>query len=196
MFIKASKFEKLIKEAYKDGRLHIGKEDEKFMASGAGWSLSMVEDLMPKEMRAAVIKYVGWMPENGDYYLAMPDGDQQEVPGAFIGVEDTRKLKYAEMTRLAYRDGKELFYIGQSVNEDRAFAVRADLIDMIDETEIDIKDGETKIVGPFIDFPGNQIIVENGRMQLRLFLLRPKEAEAELLDFLGERDLNSFGKET
>lgn len=196
MFIKASKFEKLIKEAYKDGRLHIGHDGERFLAAGAGWSVSMTEELMPKELKAVVIKYVGWMPQDGDYYLALPDGDQQEIPGAFIGHVPIKKMGYAELTNLAYRYRKELYYIGQSVNDERAFMVKAYLVDMIDEAAIEGYDGETKLDGPLIDFSGNQMIVENDRMQLRLFLLRPEEAEAELLDFLGERDLNAFGEET
>lgn len=196
MFIKASKFEKLIKEAYKDGRLHIGNDGERFLAAGAGWSLSMTEELMPKELKAVVIKYVGYMPGEEDYYLALPDGDQQEIPGAFIGNIQTKKMGYAELTKLAYKHHRVWYYIGQSVTEDRAFMVKAYLIDMIDATAIEDYDGETQLNGPFIDFPDNQMIVENDRMQLRLFLLKPEEAEAELLAFLGERDLNAFGEET
>lgn len=196
MFIKATKFEKLIKEAYNDGRLHIGSEDGRFLASGAGWSIAMKEDLMPKELKAAVIKYVGYMPLDGEYFLALPDGDQTEVPGSYVGKVQTKKLGYAELTNLAYRYRKDAYYIGQAVTENRTFMVKGSLVDTIDGTAIEDYDGETKLDGPFIDFKGNQMIVENDRMQMRLFLLRPEEAEAELLDFLGERDLNAFGEET
>ena len=195
MFIKASKFEKLIKEAYKDGRLHVGNDGKRFLAAGAGWSLSMTEELMPKELKAVVIKYVGWTPVSGEYYLADPKGDQMETPGYFVGNIQTKEMGYAEMTKLAYLYRQELYYIGQSVREDRAFMVKACLVDMIDETVIEDYDGETRLLGPFIDFQGNQMIVENDRMQLRLFLLRPEEAEAELLCFLGKLDLNGLGKE-
>lgn len=196
MFIKATKFERLIKEAYNNGRLHIGSEDGMFLASGAGWSIAMDEDLMPKEMKAAVIKFVGYMPGDGCYLLALPSGDQTEVPGSYVGKVKTKKLGYAELTRLAYRLGKETYYIGQAVNENRSFMVKGSLIDMIDKTVIEDHDGETDLDGPYIDFPGNQMVVENDRMQMRLFLLSPEAAEAELLDFLEKRDLNSFGEET
>ena len=81
MFIKPSKFEKLIKTAYKGGRLHVGNDGENFLAAGAGWSMSMRKDLIPKELRAIIIKYVGRMPDVDEYFLALEDGDQTEVPG-------------------------------------------------------------------------------------------------------------------
>ena len=45
------------------------------------------------------------------------------------------------------------------------------------------------------DLAGNQIIVENDRMQLRLFISSPDPAGAELLEHLEKTDLNSFGEE-
>ena len=78
MFIKPSKFEKLIKTAYKGGRLHVGNDGENFLAAGAGWSMSMRKDLIPKELRAIIIKYVGRIPDVDEYFLALEDGDQTE----------------------------------------------------------------------------------------------------------------------
>ena len=195
MFIKASKFEKLIKTAYKDNRLHVGNDGEYFLAAGAGWSMAMKEYLMPKEMKAAVIKYVGRMPEREEYFLALEEGDQEEVPGAFIGKEDIKDLPYAEPTHLAYICHGTLFNIFQSISSDRDFMVRASTIDMIDESEIDVQDGELKLTGPYLDLAGNQIIVENDRMQMRLYISEPDAAEAELLGYLEKVDLNSFGEE-
>ena len=195
MFIKASKFEKLIKTAYKDNRLHVGNDGEYFLAAGAGWSMAMKEHLMPKEMKAAVIKYVGRMPEREEYFLALEEGDQEEVPGAFIGKEDIKYLPYAEPTRLAYISNGALFNIFQSISKDRDFMIWAPMIDMIDESEIDVQDGELKLRGPYLDLAGNQIIVENDRMQMRLYISEPDVAEAELLGYLEKVDLNSFGEE-
>lgn len=195
MFIKPSKFEKLIKTAYKDNRLHVGNDGENFLAAGAGWSIAMKEYLMPKEMKAAVIKYVGRMPEREEYFLALEEGDQEEVPGAFIGKEDIKDLPYAEPTRLAYICHGTLFNIFQSISSDRDFMVRAQLVDVIDESVIDTWDGELKIAGPYLDIRNRQIIVQNDRMQLRLFISPTEGAEAELLNYLARTDLNSFGKE-
>lgn len=196
MFIKATKFKRLIKEAYKGGRLHVGNDGVNFLAAGAGWSLAMKEGLMPKELKAAVIEYVGRMPDEQEYFLALEDGDQTEVAGAFIGKEETADLPFAEATHLAYVRGEALFNIFQSVNGDYDFMVMAALIDLIDESVIEEWDGELKIRGPYLDRNRNQIIVENDRMQLRLFIARMEEAEAELLDYLKDTDLNAFGEET
>ena len=195
MFIKASKFEKLIKTAYKDSRLHVGDDGVNFLAAGAGWSMAMRGDLMPKELKAAVIKYVGRMPCPGEYFLALEEGDQAEVPGAFIGKTDTRDMPYAEATHLAYIRNGVLFNIFQSVTENRDFMVPAQLVDVIDESVIDTWDGELKIAGPYLDIRNRQIIVQNDRMQLRLFISPTEGAEAELLNYLARTDLNSFGKE-
>ena len=157
--------------------------------------MAMKEHLMPKEMKAAVIKYVGRMPEREEYFLALEEGDQEEVPGAFIGKEDIKGLPYAEPTRLAYIRNGALFNIFQSISKNRDFMIRASMIDMIDESEIDVQDGELKLRGPYLDLAGNQIIVENDRMQMRLYISEPDVAEAELLGYLEKVDLNSFGEE-
>lgn len=196
MFIKATKFKRLIKEAYKGGRLHVGNDGVNFLAAGAGWSLAMREELMPKELKAAVIEYVGRMPDRDEYFLALEDGDQAEVAGAFIGIEETAELPFAEATHLAYVRGKLLFNIFQSVKEEYDFMVSAPLVDMIDESVIEEADGELRIRGPYLDRRGNQIVVENDRMQLRLFISRMEDAELGLLDYLSAADLNSFAEET
>lgn len=196
MFIKPSKFEKLIKAAYKGGRLHIGHDGKNFLAAGAGWSAAMKEELMPKELKAVVIKYVGRMPDPEEYFLALEDGDQTEVPGAFIGKEETADLPFAEATHLAYVRGDILFNIFQSVKGDYDFMVMAALVDLIDESVLDEWDGELRVRGPYLDRYNNQIVMENDRMQLRLFIASAEEAEAELLDYLKDIDLNSFGTET
>ena len=195
MFIKPSKFEKLIKTAYKGGRLHVGNDGENFLAAGAGWSMSMRKDLIPKELRAIIIKYVGRMPDVDEYFLALEDGDQTEVPGAFIGEEETSGLPFAEATHLAYVRGNNLFNIFQSVSDGYDFMVLASLVDAVDESMIEEWDGELKIKGPYLHRKGNQIIVENDRMQLRLFIARTEDAEAGLMDFLAGADLNAFGEE-
>lgn len=196
MFIKPSKFEKIIKTDYKRERLHVGNDGINFLAAGAGWSLAMVEDLMPKELKAVVIKYVGRMPEKYEYFLALAAGDQAEVAEAFvIGKENTKELTYAEATHLAYVDGSMLYNIFQSANDKYDFFINASLVDLIDETMIDLSDGETGISGPFLDRSGRQIIVENDRMQLRLFMRSlNNEYEEELLNYLKETDLNAFGE--
>ena len=195
MFIKANRFEKIIKTAYKGRRLHVGNDGVNFLASGAGWALSMKEDLMSKELKAVVIKYVGRMPDPDEYFLALEEGDQAEVPGAFIGKTDTRDLPYAEATRLAVIREDALLNIFQAVTENRVFMVLAQLVDLIDESVIDTWDGELRIAGPYMDVRNRQIIVQNDRMQLRLFMTVPKDTEAELLNYLGKTDLNSYDEE-
>ena len=73
--------------------------------------------------------------------------------------------------------------------------VPAQLVDVIDESVIDTWDGELKIAGPYLDIRNRQIIVQNDRMQLRLFISPTEGAEAELLNYLARTDLNSFGEE-
>lgn len=195
MFIKANRFEKIIKTAYKGSRLHVGNDGVNFLASGAGWALSMKEDLMSKELKAVVIKYVGRMPCSGEYFLALEEGDQTEVPGAFIGKADTRNLPYAEATCLAVIREDALLNIFQAVTENRVFMVLAQLVDLIDESVIDTWDGELRIAGPYMDVRNRQIIVQNDRMQLRLFMTVPEDTETELLNYLGKKDLNSYDEE-
>lgn len=195
MFIKANRFEKIIKTAYKGSRLHVGNDGVNFLASGAGWALSMKEDLMSKELKAVVIKYVGRMPCPGEYFLALEEGDQTEVPGAFIGKADTRNLPYAEATRLAVIREDALLNIFQAVTENRVFMILAHLVDLIDESVIDTWDGELRITGPYMDVQNRQIIVQNDRMQLRLFMTVPEDTETELLNYLGKTDLNSYDEE-
>lgn len=195
MFIKANRFERIIKTAYKGSRLHVGNDGVNFLASGAGWALSMKEDLMSKELKAVVIKYVGRMPCPGEYFLALEEGDQTEVPGAFIGKTDTRDLPYAEATRLAVIRENSLLNIFQAVTENRVFMVLAQLVNLIDESVIDTWDGELRIAGPYMDVRNRQIIVQNDRMQLRLFMTVPEDTETDLLNYLGKTDLNSYDEE-
>ena len=157
--------------------------------------MAMKEHLIPKELKAIIIKYVGYMPDPQECFLALEEGDQAEVPGAFIGKENVKDMPLAEATRLTYIRNGVAFNIFQSVSKTKDFMIRASLIDLIDESEIDDQDGELRIRGPFLDLTGNQIIVENDRMQLRLFISSPDSAGAELLEHLEKTDLNSFGEE-
>ena len=46
-----------------------------------------------------------------------------------------------------------------------------------------------------MDIRTRQIIVQNDRMQLRLFMAIPEDAEVEVLRYLAGTDLNSYGEE-
>ena len=74
MFIKQSVFEKQIKKAYKYHALRVYKSPHNDLIIGTtGWTLAIYKDFISKEVKGALVKLVGDLPEQtrsilyGDY---------------------------------------------------------------------------------------------------------------------------------
>lgn len=80
MFIKTSNFKKLLKEAYKGGRLHLGRIGENTLMIHTGYTVLNIEiDKMLPAEKAAVVEFSGELPQEGESWLCTDGGNQIEV---------------------------------------------------------------------------------------------------------------------
>ncbi len=70
MFIKQSVFEKWVKKAYKYDALRIYKsEDDDLIIDTPNWTLGIRKDFITKEVKGALVKLVGDLPERTESIL-------------------------------------------------------------------------------------------------------------------------------
>ena len=69
---------RMLKEALKQGCLHIGQtEDHEIYIFGKGWIMWFDEESMPKEIKGELISLCGDLPDPGYAYKAFESGDHQ-----------------------------------------------------------------------------------------------------------------------
>lgn len=78
MFIKQSVFEKQIKKAYKYHALRVYKSPHNDLIIGTtGWTLAIYKDFISKEVKGALVKLVGDLPEQTRSILYGEGADMQ-----------------------------------------------------------------------------------------------------------------------
>ena len=201
MFIKASKFERLVKEAYKEGNLHIGCEDHHIMTSGTRWMIAMDRDEIPKELLAVLIKYAGRLPDEEECWLVTDEGLQSELPDAFMSMADLDDEEHEwhqiDPTGVLLEQKTKVYALYQRLfGSTRVIAVNALHTVVVDPGEIDMAGGERPVRGPFVDQGYTMIVWENDRMQFQIHGVkgRPDSSWAQLLEFFEQRCIRGIGE--
>lgn len=68
MFINPSKFEKALKRAYESTGITAIRTEETLAVDAGEWCCEMKISRMPKEIHAAMVKIIGWLPMEGEAY--------------------------------------------------------------------------------------------------------------------------------
>lgn len=157
MFFKMSKLEKLLKNTWKNAGIivgHVPYDDKSgaYVLIGTSWKLWIRDSRMPKELKAAVIKLCGDLPELGEVFKAAYDMENQyeldftleNIPESFHKCNTT-----LEKSHILW-DWYHLKRVLQS--EDQKIVLLSEFVfDLIDLKAIDRDSGEWEPDGPVID---------------------------------------------
>ena len=163
MFIKQSVFEKWIKKAYKYDALRIYKsEDDDLIIDTPNWTLGIRKDFITKEVKGALVKLVGDLPERTESILYGKGGNMQYEISEMI---DTSMLNN-DYTK----DGEYSPYSVSNVTIEKTYRViqsesdisiirmfEQEYLNLIERSLVDIKGGETNVEGPISDDKGSSL---------------------------------------
>lgn len=79
MFIREADAKKLFKNAYKGVGLRLVNDGDGLIITGRQWSMQILDEYLPKEVKGAVITLTGELPDVEEELLCNKDGNQQEV---------------------------------------------------------------------------------------------------------------------
>ena len=77
MFIKASAFKKLIKNAWSKEGLTIGAADGELFLAGGYWVIRVDREEIPNKIKAAIIELTGELPTEGQVFTSRKGEDNQ-----------------------------------------------------------------------------------------------------------------------
>lgn len=163
MFIKQSVFEKLIKKAYKYYALRIYKsKNDDLIIDAPNWTLGIRKDFITKEVKGALVKLVGDLPERMESILYGKGGDMQYEVSEMI---DTSILNNDYTQERGYSP-----YIVSNVTMEKIYRViqsesdisiirmfNQEYLNLIVRSLVDIKGGETNVEGPISNDEGSSI---------------------------------------
>lgn len=130
MFIKNSKFKALLKDAYKNHTLNVGRTDPGvFIIDAPTWHLEAMEEFLTNEIKAMVVELVGDLPAAGQAWTYK---ETQEAPQEMMIDciyenlwESVEKQKWIDMeyTRVYMRTDQEMYNMIQSktLSSDNSF---------------------------------------------------------------------------
>ena len=166
MIFKISALQKLMERAYKNGLLIIGRDEYTengsmgyYISNGQTWTVWNDEKLMPNSMKAAIVNYLGFLPEYGqefDIEKSKKGQVQSRVPGPEFNLRKRFALSHSwarwEITPLRIDRGEGDFTILQASEEVNGICreIRTELLGMVKPDEIMEKEGETYVGGPLI----------------------------------------------
>ena len=166
MIFKISALQKLMERAYKNGLLIIGRDEYTengsmgyYISNGQTWTVWNDEKLIPNSMKAAIVNYLGSLPEYGqefDIEKSKKGQVQSRVPGPEFNLRKRFALSHSwarwEITPLRIDRGEGDFTILQASEEVNGVCreIRTELLGMVKPDEIMEKEGEAYIGGPLI----------------------------------------------
>ena len=154
MFVKQSEFEKQIKKAYKNGCLRVFMDfNEDMVINTSNWTLGIHRDFITKEIKGALIKLVGDLPEKGQTILYGDDEFEQHEMNVML---DASVFEGCEQENSDYKNfcitcitlEKEL-RLAQAETDNKLIKIfRQKHLDLIARDLVDTKNGETQVEGP------------------------------------------------
>ena len=191
MFIANSKFKALLKEAWKNGRLRIGlDENNMYYIDGMIWHMEVPKEYLSNAIKAQIVELTGELPQAGEAYTCSETEKQELMLDVLI--EETWKTyedaqtDYVEETRVSARTDGGVKKIFQRVGGGGAYMISEAFAKCIDTSSMD--EGETmkspKIIQNQIFFAGNQMAIRH-MVHLPTF-----KGEVDFLKAVSECDLD------
>ena len=163
MFIKQSVFEKLIKKAYKYDALRIYKsEDDDLIINTPNWTLGIRKDFTTKEVKGALVKLVGDLPERTESILYGKSGNMQYeisemIDTSILNNDYTKDREYSPYI-VSNATIEKTYRVIQSESDISIIRMfEQEYLNLIERSLVDIKGGETNVEGPISDDEGSSL---------------------------------------
>lgn len=164
MFFKVNKLEKLLNNTWKNAGIIVGhiSHDGKsgaYVLIGTSWKMWIRDNRIPKELKAAVIKLCGDLPELGETFKSMKDaGNQYEleitmenIPQSFYKCDTELEISHIlwqwnGLKRVLQSDNQQIVLLSEFVFE------------LIDPKAVDRDAGEWEPEGPAMEQKNPQYV--------------------------------------
>lgn len=163
MFIKQSVFEKQIKKAYKYDALKIYKsENDDIIIDTPRWMLAIYKDFITKEIKGALVKLVGDLPEKNESILyGAILGMQYEmgdiIDTSILNNDYTEDRGYSQYFVSSLTIEKIYRVIQSEGNDNTIRLYNQEHLNMIARNLVDTKAGETGVEGPISNDEGSSL---------------------------------------
>ena len=201
MFIKNSKFKKLLKDAYKNHTLNVGRTEEGvFIIESPTWHMEVLEEFLTNEIKAMIVELVGDLPAAGQ---AFSYRETQEVPQTMMmdclyenlwGMVQEQDWIEMEQTRIYLQTDNNLYHVLQSksLSKDNVY-MNTGYLAAVDKKACN--DGE-ELHGPIMN-KRNKVLWYSDEMALVMMPKIPSfTGEQKLLDVTNGLDMNWQQSET
>ena len=157
MFIKASSFKKMIKQAAGSGYgLHIKNDGEALWLTAPRWKMWIPKENLPNQQLGDLIATCGWLPESGEAVEIHKSGDQQVELYETIAESardhfDRADTTYFVTRHIVYDNGWVRVLQAGDYELLRPILIDEDLFGVISPSEIDTNAGESLPMGPRVN---------------------------------------------
>lgn len=163
MFIKQSVFEKQIKKSYKYHALRIYKSiDDDLVIDTPSWTLAIHKDFISKEVKGALVKLVGDLPERTESILYGEGAGQQYEMDTMVDIsvlnnDYTEDRGYSQYF-ISSLTIEKIYRVIQSEGNDNTIRLyNQEHLNMIARNLVDTKAGETGVEGPISNDEGSSL---------------------------------------
>lgn len=162
MFIKQSVFEKQIKKAYKYHALRVYKSPYNDLIIGTpSWTLAIYKDFISKEVKGALVKLVGDLPEQTRSILYGEGADMQyEMETIDTSILDNNYAEDIEHSQFFVSNLtiEKKYRVIQSESDNSIIRMfNQEHLNMIVRSLVDTKNGETGVEGPVSNDGGSRL---------------------------------------
>lgn len=200
MFIKQSVFEKLIKKAYKEYMLRIYKsKDDDLIIDTPNWTLGIHKDFITNEVKGALVKLVGDLPERRESVLYGKGGNMQyEVPEmvdiSILDNDYTQERGYSPyiVSNVTIEKVYRVIQSESDISVIRMF--KQAYLNLIIRSLVDIKGRETSVEGPISNDEGSSLRWYTNVCALEIKRSVAEDYKDELIETLRKIKLEQCGE--
>lgn len=200
MFIKQSVFEKLIKKAYKYDALRIYKsEDDDLIIDTPNCTLGIHRDSITKEVKGALIKLVGDLPERTESILYGKGGNMQYeisemIDTSILNNDYTKDREYSPyiVSNVTIEKVYRVIQSESDISIIRMF--KQAYLNLIIRSLVDIKGGKTSVEGPISNDEGSSLRWYTNVCALEIKRSVAEDYKDELIETLRKIKLEQCGE--
>ena len=200
MFIKQSVFEKLIKKAYKYYALRIYKsKNDDLIIDTPNWTLGIRKDFITKEVKGALIKLVGDLPERTESILYGKGGNMQYeisemIDTSILNNDYTKDREYSPYI-VSNVTIEKIYRVVQSESDISVIRMfKQAYLNLIIRSLVDIKGGETSVEGPISNDEGSSLRWYTNVCALEIKRSVAEDYKDELIETLRKIKLEQCGE--
>lgn len=165
MFLNNTILKRLMKEAYKTGRMTVAQTEERYFISGSYWEMDVRKAFMPKQILAQLIELAGEVPEQGKAFRATKEGNLEE-DGLRQEVKTEGFTEPIDVTDIIVIGSQGTYQRVLHTRDGKTYIVNNVFVDIADNDAVDENAGEYRVTAPLYD-AGKGIMWENNVARFR-----------------------------